>query len=136
MSAIGTVKPHTLTIFNPEQDQQYPYLLCCICLFSSHTHTHTNTGDCMQSTRGGHLSLMRFTAEGTEGSLPYWGPWVMNRRLWRWVSLFIGAQLGNLEWVRLLGTSREGGKERWRCGVSLCGSSGKVTWSGFVYWGL
>jgi len=62
----------------------------------------------MQSTRGGHLSLMRFTAEGTEGSLPYWGPWVMNRRLWSQAFLFMGAQLGNLEWARLLGTLRDG----------------------------
>jgi hypothetical protein len=27
----------------------------------------------------------------------YWGPWVMNGKLWGWVSFFMEAQLGNLE---------------------------------------
>jgi hypothetical protein len=47
----------------------------------------------------GRLSLMRLTTEGLEGGLLYWGPWVMNGRLWRRASLFMGAQLGNLEWA-------------------------------------
>ena len=29
---------------------------------------------------------------------------VMKGRLWGWASLFMGAQLGNLEWAHLLGT--------------------------------
>jgi len=33
---------------------------------------------------------------------------VMKGRLWGWASLFIGAQLGNLEWSHLLGTLRYG----------------------------
>ena len=36
------------------------------------------------------------------------GTLVMKGRLWRGASLFMGAQLGNLEWVRLLGTLRDG----------------------------
>jgi len=38
-------------------------------------------------------------AKGCEG---------MKGRLWGWASLFMGAQLGNLEWAHLLGTSRYG----------------------------
>jgi hypothetical protein len=30
----------------------------------------------------GHLSLKRLTAEGLEGGLLYWVPWVMKERLW------------------------------------------------------
>jgi len=56
----------------------------------------------------GHLSLKRLTAEDLEGGLLYWGPWVMRRRVWRWASLFMGAQLGKLEWAPLLGTLRDG----------------------------
>jgi hypothetical protein len=36
----------------------------------------------------GRLSLKRLTAEGLEGGLLYWVPWVMKERLWGWVSLF------------------------------------------------
>jgi len=36
--------------------------------------------------------------EDLEGGLLYWGPWVMRERLWRWISLFMGSQLGNLAW--------------------------------------
>ena len=53
------------------------------------------------------LSVKRLTVEGLEGGLIYWGPWVMKGRLWVWASLFVGAQLGNLEWARLPGTSRD-----------------------------
>jgi hypothetical protein len=35
---------------------------------------------------------------------------VMKGRLWGWVSLLIGAQLGNLEWAPLLGALRYGWK--------------------------
>ena len=52
----------------------------------------------------GHLSLNRLTAEDLEGGLLYWGPWVLKGRLWGWASLFMGAQLGNLEWAYLPGT--------------------------------
>jgi len=60
------------------------------------------------SRKGVSLSLNRLTAEGHEGGLHYWGPWVMKGRLWRQASLFMGAQLGNLEWAHLLGTLRDG----------------------------
>jgi hypothetical protein len=53
------------------------------------------------------LSLKRLTAEGLKGVLLYWGPWVMRRKLWRQASLFMGAQLGSLEWAPLLGTLRD-----------------------------
>jgi hypothetical protein len=33
---------------------------------------------------------------------------VMKGRLWGWASLFMGAQLGNLEWALLPGTLRDG----------------------------
>jgi len=44
---------------------------------------------------------------------------VMKGRLWGWASLFMGAQLGNLEWAHLPGTLRYG--ER--------GSGGRVSLS-------
>jgi hypothetical protein len=44
----------------------------------------------------GRLFLKRLTAEGLEGRLLSWGPRVMKGRLWRRVSLLMGAQLGNL----------------------------------------
>jgi hypothetical protein len=56
----------------------------------------------------GRLSLKRLTAKGHEGELLYWAPWVMKGRLWRRASLFMGAQLGNLEWACLLGTLKDG----------------------------
>jgi hypothetical protein len=56
----------------------------------------------------GYPSVKRLNAEGLEGGLLLWGPWVMNRRLWRRASLFMGVELGNLEWARLLGTLRDG----------------------------
>jgi len=42
------------------------------------------------------MSVKRHTAEGLKGGLLYHGPWVMKGRLWGQVSLFMGAQLGNL----------------------------------------
>jgi len=39
----------------------------------------------------------------------------------------MGAQLGNLEWVHLLGTLRDGSKGLWRWGVTLYGSCVKGT---------
>jgi len=56
----------------------------------------------------GRLSLKRLTAEGLEGGLLHWVPWVMKGRLWGQASLFMVAQLGNLELAHLLGTSRDG----------------------------
>jgi hypothetical protein len=56
----------------------------------------------------GHLSLKRPTVEGLEGGLLYWGPWVMKGRLYGQASVFMGAQLGNLERACLPGTLRNG----------------------------
>jgi len=53
---------------------------------------------------------------------------VMKGRLWGWESLFMGAQLGNLEWAHLPRTLRYGWKDLWSWSVSLCGSSVKGTW--------
>jgi hypothetical protein len=39
-------------------------------------------------------------------------------RLWKRASLFIGAQLGNLEWAHLPGTLRDG-RKFWKENVSL-----------------
>ena len=72
----------------------------------------TSTGSFQKWMKGspgmGHLSLKKLTMEGLEGGLLYWVPWVMKRRLWGQASLFIGAQLGNLELTHLLGTLRDG----------------------------
>ena len=65
--------------------------------------------------------------EGLEGGLLDWRPWVMKGRLWGWASLFMGAQLGNLEWAHLPGTLRDGLKGLWRWSICLCGSSVKGT---------
>jgi len=65
------------------------------------------------------LSLKRLSAEGLWGGLLYWGLWVMKGRLWGWASLFMGAQMGNLEWARLLGTLRDSGKVLWRWSISM-----------------
>jgi hypothetical protein len=54
------------------------------------------------------LSLKWLSAEDLEGGLLYWGPWVMIGRLWGWAPLFMGAQVGNLEWAHLPGTLRDG----------------------------
>jgi hypothetical protein len=54
------------------------------------------------------VSLKRLTVEGLKGGLLYQGPWVMKGRVWGRASLFIGAQLSNLEWACLLGTLRDG----------------------------
>jgi hypothetical protein len=62
----------------------------------------------------GHLSLKRLTVKGLKGGLLDWGPWVMKGKLWGWASLFMGVQLGNLEWTRLLGTLRDGSKGLWK----------------------
>jgi hypothetical protein len=56
----------------------------------------------------GRLSLKRLTAEGLEGGLVYLVPWVMKGRIWGRASVFVGAQLGNLEWAPLKGTSKDG----------------------------
>ena len=56
----------------------------------------------------GRLSQKRLTAEGLEGRLLYWVPLVMKGRFWGQAFLFMGAQLGNLEWNRLPETLRNG----------------------------
>jgi hypothetical protein len=55
----------------------------------------------------GHHTLKTHCRE-LEGTLLYWGLWVMKGRLWGWAFLFMGAQLGNLEWSCLLSTLRDG----------------------------
>ena len=55
-------------------------------------------------------------------------PKVTKGRPWGWPSLFMGAQLGNLEWVHLPGNLRYGSMGLWRWRVSLCGSSVKEIW--------
>jgi hypothetical protein len=52
----------------------------------------------------GRISLKRLNAEALGGGLPYWRPWVMKGRLWGRASLFMGADMGKLEWARLPGT--------------------------------
>jgi hypothetical protein len=54
------------------------------------------------------LSLNRLNEEGLERGLLYWGPGVIKGRLRGRASLFMGAQLGNLEWACPSGTSRDG----------------------------
>ena len=56
----------------------------------------------------GRFSLKRLTAAGLEGRLLYGVPWVKKERLWGRASLFMGAELGNLEWARLPETLRDG----------------------------
>jgi hypothetical protein len=56
----------------------------------------------------GCLSRKGLTAAGLKRGLLYWVPWVMKGRLWGWASLFMGAQLGNLDLVHLPGTLRDG----------------------------
>jgi len=56
--------------------------------------------------------VKRLTAEGLEGELLYWGPWVMKESFWRRASLFMVAQLGNLEWGSFTGDF-----ERWLKGA-------------------
>jgi hypothetical protein len=52
--------------------------------------------------------MKRLTAAGLEGRLFYWVLWVMKERLWGRASLFMGAELGNLEWACLPKTLRDG----------------------------
>jgi hypothetical protein len=54
------------------------------------------------------VSMKRLSAEALEGGFLYWEPWDMIGRLWGRASLFMEAQLGNLEWGRLPGTLRVG----------------------------
>jgi hypothetical protein len=55
----------------------------------------------------GRLSLKSFTAEVLEGEFLYWEHWVRKGRLGGRASLFMGTQLGKLEWSRLLGTLKD-----------------------------
>ena len=81
----------------------------------------------------GRLCLKRLTAEGLEGGLLYWIPWVMKGRLWGRASLFMGAQMGNLELAPLPGTLRDGCKGLWKWGASVYRRSMKGTWrEGFL----
>jgi hypothetical protein len=52
----------------------------------------------------------------------------MKGRFQRWASLFMGAQLGNLEWAHLLGTLRDSWKGLLWWSISPYGSSVKGTW--------
>jgi len=55
------------------------------------------------------ISVYGNSVRGTWRGAPLLGALkVIKGRLWGWASLFMGAQLGNLEWVHLLGTSRYG----------------------------
>ena len=66
---------------------------------------------------------------GPRGRAPLLGTLGYERKaLETGISLFMGAQLGNLESARLLGTLRDGRKGLWRWSVSLYGSSVKGTW--------
>jgi hypothetical protein len=56
----------------------------------------------------GSRSGAALSEEAQWGGLLYWGPWVINRRLWGWASLLMAAQTGNLEWACLPGTLRVG----------------------------
>ena len=52
----------------------------------------------------------------------------MKEGFWGRASLFIGAQLDNLEWASLPGTLRDGCMGLWRWGGSAYGSSVKGNW--------
>jgi hypothetical protein len=57
----------------------------------------------------GHLSLWQLCWGNRGGGVPLLGALTVTRGgLWRWASLFMGSQLGNLEWAHLLGTLRTG----------------------------
>jgi hypothetical protein len=56
----------------------------------------------------GPLSLKRLTVVGLKERPLYWVPWLMKGRLCGRASLFMRAQLGNLEWARLPETLRDG----------------------------
>jgi hypothetical protein len=53
--------------------------------------------------RNGCLSLKKLTAEGLEGGLLYWAPWVMKGSIWGWAAVFMWAQLGTLDfrWLKV-----------------------------------
>ena len=63
-----------------------------------------------------------------EGKVNYWGK--CRRKLWKQVSLSVGAQLGNLGGVCLLGILRDSGRGLQKWSISLCGSSVRGTWRG------
>jgi len=75
----------------------------------------------------GPLSLKRLTARSPEGGLLCWVPLVMKGRLWGRASLFMGVQLGNLEWARLPETLRDDCKGLWSWGVPFYRRSVKGT---------
>ena len=65
-----------------------------------------STGDFERWMKGA-LEMGRVSEEAHWGGLVYWGPWVTKGRLWGWASLFMGTQLGNLEWAHLPETLRD-----------------------------
>jgi hypothetical protein len=68
------------------------------------------------------------TAESHKGRLLHWEPWVMNERFLGRTSLFMGAQLGNLQWACLPGTLRDGSNGLWSWSITLYGRYVKGTW--------
>ena len=67
---------------------------------------------CKGALEMGHLSLWELClgepGKGGRGAPFLWALKVMKGRLWGWASLFMEAQLGNLEWAHLPGTLRYG----------------------------
>jgi len=60
------------------------------------------------------FSLKRLSAEGLWGGLLYWGCWkICQERLWIQASISIGAPLGNLEGILLLGLFERKEKYIW-----------------------
>jgi len=56
----------------------------------------------------GHLPLWELLGEPGIGAPLLRALKVMKGRLWGWASIFMGTQLGNLEWDQLSGTLRYG----------------------------
>jgi hypothetical protein len=68
-----------------------------------------------------HFCLRDLCEGNLERGLPYWGPWRMSKgRLWRWASLSVRAQLGNLEVGLYTQDFERRMKEGSRDGASLC----------------
>jgi len=60
------------------------------------------------SGNGASLSMGALLGEYGGGAPLLRALMVMKGRLWGWASLFMGAQLGNLEWAHLPGPLRDG----------------------------
>jgi hypothetical protein len=105
-----------LTVYTEEGTMYIAWFNIKLCILSTQSiwgprwgtwETGPSTGNFERWMKGalgmGPLSLKRLTAEGLEGWLFYWVPWVMKGRLWGRASLSVGAQVGNLEWACLTG---------------------------------